>query len=122
MLLEKKEHKILNVLYISYYVLYISYYILDISCYVLYISYYVFDEYSVVLILNRMSKKLKSVTKKLFGGKSRVGTVDTLFQGCSTATSRQAEIMKHINLSLVGRTACFQGDEVILLFSYHFAI
>jgi hypothetical protein len=52
--LKKKKHKILNVLYISYYVLYISYYILAISYYVLYISYYVFDEYSLVLALNRM--------------------------------------------------------------------
>jgi hypothetical protein len=35
---KKKKYKILNVLYISYYVLYISYYIHDISYYVLYIS------------------------------------------------------------------------------------
>jgi hypothetical protein len=27
-----------------------------------------------------MMKKLKSVTKKLFGGKSRAGMVDTLFR------------------------------------------
>jgi hypothetical protein len=47
---------------------------------VLYISYYVFDEYSLVLVLNRMSKRLKSVTKKLFGGKSStVLPTDTLF-------------------------------------------
>jgi hypothetical protein len=53
---------------------------------ILYISYYVFDEYSLVLALNRMSKRLKSVTKKLFGGKtSRELSTDTLFQGCSTA-------------------------------------
>jgi hypothetical protein len=54
----------------------------------IFLSYYVFDEYSLVLVLNRMSKRLKSVTKKLFGGKSRARTVDTLFQGCSTASSR----------------------------------
>jgi hypothetical protein len=35
---KKKKRKILNVLYISYYVLYISYYIHDIPYYVLYIS------------------------------------------------------------------------------------
>jgi hypothetical protein len=35
---KKKKYKILNILYISYYVLYISYYIHDISYYVLYIS------------------------------------------------------------------------------------
>jgi hypothetical protein len=38
-ILRKKKHKILNILYISYYVLYISYYILMISYYVLYISF-----------------------------------------------------------------------------------
>jgi hypothetical protein len=53
----------------------------------IFLSYYVFDEYSLVLVLNRMSKRLKSVTKKLFGGKSMMGTVDTLFQGCSTTSS-----------------------------------
>jgi hypothetical protein len=58
--LRKKKHKILNVLYISYYVFYISYYILAISYYVLYISHNVFDEYSLVLVLNRMLKKLMS--------------------------------------------------------------
>jgi hypothetical protein len=73
----------------------------------IFLSYYVFDEYSLVLILNRISKRLKSVTKKLFGGKSRVGTADTLFQGCSTASSRRAEMMKHMDLSLVGRAEVF---------------
>jgi hypothetical protein len=73
-----KKRKILNILYISYYVIYFLYY-------VLYISYYVSDEYSFVLVLNRMLKMLKSVTKKLFGGKSsKVLLTDTLFQGCST--------------------------------------
>jgi hypothetical protein len=68
-----KKCKILNILYISYYVIYILYY-------VLYISYYVFDEYSLVLILNRMLKWLKNVTKKLFeGNSSRVLPMDTLF-------------------------------------------
>jgi hypothetical protein len=93
---------IFNVLYISYYVLYISYYILAISYYIFYISYYVFDEYSLMLVFSRMSKKLMSVTKKLFGGKSRAGTMVTLFQGCSTTTIRRAEIMRHIDPSLVG--------------------
>jgi hypothetical protein len=92
-----KKHKILNILYILYYVIYILYY-------VLYISHYVFDEYSLVLVLNRMSKRLKSVTKKLFGGKSssRALLTDTLFQGCSTARRRRAEMMRHMDPSLVG--------------------
>jgi hypothetical protein len=51
-----KKCNMLNILYILYYVLYIS--------------YYVFDEYSRMLVLNRISKRLKSVTKKLFGGKN----------------------------------------------------
>jgi hypothetical protein len=88
----------------------------------IFLPYYVFDEYSLVLILNRMMKKLKSIMKKLFGGKSRAGMADNLFQGCSSATSRQAEMMKYIDPSLVGRGICFQRDEVILLFSYHFVI
>jgi hypothetical protein len=33
-----------------------------------------------VLVLNRMSKRLKSVMKKIFRRKSRAGTVDTLFR------------------------------------------
>jgi hypothetical protein len=55
-----------------------------------FIFHYVFDEYSLVLVLNRMSKRLKSVTKKIFGGKSssRALSTDTLFQGCSTAGRR----------------------------------
>jgi hypothetical protein len=82
----------------------------------------IFNEFSLVLVLNMMSKKLKSVTKKLFRGKSRVGTADTHFQGCSTANSRRAEMIKHIDPSLVGREIRFQKDKVILLFLYHFAI
>jgi hypothetical protein len=39
----------------------------------IFLSYYDFDEYSLVFVLNRMSKRLKSVMKKLFGGKSRAG-------------------------------------------------
>jgi hypothetical protein len=74
-----------------------------------------------VLVLNRMSKKLKCVTKKLFRGKSRAGMTDTLIQGSSIATSRRVDIMKHIDLSLVGLIVYFQRDEVILLFSHHFA-
>jgi hypothetical protein len=110
-----KKHKILNILYISYYVIYILYY-------VPYISYYVFDEYLLVLILNRMSKRLKSVTKKLFGGKScRALPMDTLFQGCSTAGTRRAEMMRHMDPSLVGSLTCFSRDEVTFSFSYHFS-
>jgi hypothetical protein len=58
---KNKKCKILNVLYILYYVRYISYYVLYISLILF------FYEYSLVLVLNRMLKKL-SVTKKLFGG------------------------------------------------------
>jgi hypothetical protein len=47
----------------------------------IFLSYYDFDEYSLVFVLNKMSERLKSVTKKLFGGKSRVGMADTLFKG-----------------------------------------
>jgi hypothetical protein len=53
----------------------------------IFLSYYVFDEYSLVHVLNRMLKRLKSVMKKLFRGKSTAGMVDNLFQGCSTASS-----------------------------------
>jgi hypothetical protein len=53
----------------------------------IFLSYFVFDEYSHGLVLNRTSKRLKSVTKKLFGGKNRAGTTGNLFQGCSTASS-----------------------------------
>jgi hypothetical protein len=60
-----------------------------------------------VLVLNWMLKKFKSVTKKLFRGKSRVGMADTLFQGCSTTTSRRAEIMRRIDPTLVGQIVCF---------------
>jgi hypothetical protein len=88
----------------------------------IFLSYYDFNEYSLVFVLNRMSKRLKSVTKKHFGGKSRAGKVDTLFLGCITASTRRAEMLKHVNPSLVGRPTCSQRDEVIYLFSYHFLI
>jgi hypothetical protein len=78
--------------------------------------------HTMFLMNTHLSKKLKNVTKKIFGGKSREGMVDTLFQGCSTSTSRRAEIMKHFDQSLVGQMVCFQRDEAILLFLYHFAI
>jgi hypothetical protein len=68
----------------------------------IFLSYYDFDEYSFVFVSNKMSKRLKSVTKKLFGGKSRAGTTDTLFQGCSTVSSHRAEMLKHMDPSLVG--------------------
>jgi hypothetical protein len=70
----------------------------------IFLSYYDFDEYSLVFVLNRMSKRLKSVTKKLFGGMSRAGRVDTLFQGCSS--TRREEMLKHVDPSLVGRPTC----------------
>jgi hypothetical protein len=109
-----KKRKILNILYILYYVTYILYY-------VLYISYYVFDEYSLVLVLNRVSKRLKSVTKKLFGGKrsNRALSTNTLFQGCSTAGTRWAEMMRHMDPSLVGSSTRSQRDEVTFSFSYY---
>jgi cellulose synthase/poly-beta-1,6-N-acetylglucosamine synthase-like glycosyltransferase len=73
--LEKKIHKILNVHYISYYILYILYYVLAISYSVLYFSYYVFDEYTLVLFLNRMSKNLKchkeALQRKKYGRDGR---------------------------------------------------
>jgi hypothetical protein len=110
-----KKHKILNILYISYYVIYFLYY-------VLYISYYVFDEYSLVLVLKRMSKRLKNVTKKLFGGKSsRALPTDTLFQGCSNAGTCQAEMMRHMDPSLVGSSTHSQRDKVTFSIAYHFS-
>jgi hypothetical protein len=110
-----KKHKILNILYISYYVIYILYY-------VLYISYYIFDEYSLVLVLNRLSKRLKSVTKKLFEGKSsRTLPMNTLFQGCSTVGTHRAEMMRHMDPSLVGSSTHSQRDEVTFSFLYHFS-
>jgi hypothetical protein len=76
-----------------------------------------------MLVLNRMSKRLKSVTKKLFGGKSssRALSTDTLFQGRSTASRRRAEMMRHIDPSLVGSSTRSQRDEVTFSFSYHFS-
>jgi hypothetical protein len=46
----------------------------------IFLSYYDFDEYSLVFVLNRMSKRMKSVTKKFFRGKSRTWTMDTFFR------------------------------------------
>jgi hypothetical protein len=87
------------------------------------ITFFIFHTiFLMKLVLNRMSKKLKSVTKKLFRGKSMAGMMGIVFQGCSTTTSRRAEIMKHIDPFLVGRMVFFQRDMVILLFSYYFAI
>jgi hypothetical protein len=45
----------------------------------IFLSYYDFDEYPLVFVLNRMSKRKRSVTKKLFRGKSRAGMAATLF-------------------------------------------
>jgi hypothetical protein len=88
----------------------------------IFLSYYVFDEYSLVLVLNRMLRRLKSITKKLFRGKSRAGTADTLSQSCSTTSSQPAKMLKHMVPSLLGPSTCSQRDEVIFLFSYHFLI
>jgi hypothetical protein len=75
-----------------------------------------------VLVLNRMSKRLKSVTKKLFGGKSSTALpTDTLFQGCSTTGRRRAEMMRHMDPLLVGSSTRSQRDEVTFSFSYHFS-
>jgi hypothetical protein len=91
--------------------------------YVLYISYYVFDEYSLVFVLNRMSKRLKSVTKKLFGGKSStVLPTDTLFQGCSTVGRHRVEMMRHMYPSLVGSSTRSQRDDVTFYFHTIFLI
>jgi hypothetical protein len=75
-----------------------------------------------VLVLNRMSKRLKSVMMKLFGGKSsKALPTDTLFQRCSTAVRRRVEIMRHMDPSLVGSSTHSQRDEVTFSFSYHFS-
>jgi hypothetical protein len=103
---KKRKCKIFNILDISYYVIRILYYVLCISYYVLHMSYYILITYSLVLVFNRMSKKLKVVSKKLFRRKSKEGPEDT----------------KHIDLTLVGQMVYFQRSEVILIFSYHFAI
>jgi hypothetical protein len=39
---------------------------------------------------------------------------------CSTTSSRRAEMMKHVDPSLVHPSTCSQRDEVIFLFLYHF--
>jgi hypothetical protein len=56
-----------------------------------------------VLVFNRMSKKLKAVSKKLFRRKSKEGLEDTLFRGSTSGSSRRDEILKHIDPNLVGR-------------------
>jgi hypothetical protein len=126
---KKRKHKIFNILDISYYVIRIlyyviciSYYILDISYYFFAISYYVLDTYLLVLVFNRMSKKLKVVSKKLFGRKSKAGSEVTLFRGSTSGSSRRDKILKHIDLTLVGQMICFQRSKVILTFSYNFTI
>jgi hypothetical protein len=88
----------------------------------IFLLYYDFDEYSFMFVLNRISKRLNSVMKKLFGEKSSTRRADTLFQGCSTVSTRRAEVLKHMDPSLVGRHTCSKRDEVIYLFSYHFLI
>jgi hypothetical protein len=75
-----------------------------------------------VLVFNSMSKKLKDVMKKLFRGKTKTGSEDTLFRDSALGSSRRDEIMKHIDPTLVGRGICYQRSEVTFVFSYHFAI
>jgi hypothetical protein len=75
-----------------------------------------------MLVFNKMLKKLKVVTKKLFERKRKVRLKDTLFRGSTLGSSRRDEILKHIDPTLVGRTICYQRFEVTLIFSYHFAI
>jgi hypothetical protein len=75
-----------------------------------------------MIVFNRMSKKLKVVSKKLFGRKSKTEPEDTLFRGSTPHSSRRDEILKHIDPTLVGLTVCYQRSEVILTFSYHFAM
>jgi hypothetical protein len=101
---------------------------------VLYISYYVLDEYSLVLVLKRMSKKLKSVTKKLFGGKGRAGMVDILFQGHSSATKQTSKDPETHRPDLGGPNSLlserwgnlnifipFCNMNLLIVFSYNFA-
>jgi hypothetical protein len=66
---------------------------------------------------------LDKIMKKLFGGKSssRALSMDTLFQGCNTASRHRAEMMRHIDPSLVGSSTRSQRDEVTFSFSYHFS-
>jgi FixJ family two-component response regulator len=69
-----------------------------------------------------MSKRLKSVSKKLFGGKSsRALPMDTLSQGCSTVGTHRAEMMRHMDPSLVGSLTRSQRDKVAFSFSYNFS-
>jgi hypothetical protein len=73
-----------------------------------------------VLVLNRMSKRLKSVTKELFRGKSsRSMPTDTLFKVVVLPIDA---MMRHMDLSLVGSSIRSQRDEVTFSFSYHFLI
>jgi hypothetical protein len=53
------------IFHIMFLIFYFTFMLYPITFFI-FLSYYVFDEYSLVLVLNRMSKRLKSVTKKLF--------------------------------------------------------
>jgi hypothetical protein len=55
-----------------FFIFYITSMLYPITFFIL-LSYYNFDEYSLMFVLNRMSKRLNSVTKKLLGGKSSAG-------------------------------------------------
>jgi hypothetical protein len=56
--LRKKKYKILNNIYIMFFVFHITFILYPITLFI-FLSYYVFDEYSLVLVLNRMSKKVE---------------------------------------------------------------
>jgi hypothetical protein len=85
---EQRKHtlKKRNIRYSMFFIFHIIFFIFHITfmlyhiTFFIFLSYYVFDEYSLVLVLNRMSKRLKSVTKKLYEGKSRARMTDTLFR------------------------------------------
>jgi hypothetical protein len=70
-----------------------------------FIFYIMFFMFHIMFLMNThlCLLRLKSVTKKLFGGKSssRAFSTDTLFQGCSTAGTRRVEMMRHMDPSLV---------------------
>jgi hypothetical protein len=53
------------VFHIMFFIFHITFILYPITFFI-FLSYYVFDEYSLVFVLNRMSKELKSATKKLF--------------------------------------------------------
>jgi hypothetical protein len=87
--LRKKKRKIFHTIFFIFHIMFlifhIRFFIVHITfmlypiTFFIFLSYYVFDEFSLMLVLNRMLKRLKSVTKKLFGGKSKAGMMNTFF-------------------------------------------